>query len=107
MSKIQFESNGSTYTLEFDRKSAMDAERMFGISISEVQSGKVSMLPLLFAGAFVKHHPHIKSGVVSGMLDKMGDKASLYQALAGMYLEAASTVLEDPEEGNALAWKLL
>lgn len=107
MSQIKFESNGTTYTLEFDRNTAMQAERMFDISIGEVQAGKISMLPSLFAAAFMKHHPNIKNGVVSGMLDKMSDKAGLYQMLAAMYLETASSVLEEPDAGNALTWKAM
>ena len=107
MSQIKFQSNGATYTLEFDRSTAMQAERMYDVSISEVQSGKVSLLPALFAAAFMKHHPHIKGGVVSGLLDQMGDKAGLYQELARMYMETASSVLEEPEEGKALAWKTI
>ena len=41
------------------------------------------------------------------MFDKMSDKAGLYQMLAAMYLETASSVLEEPDAGNALTWKAM
>ena len=107
MSKIQFQSEGATYTLEFDRETAMEAERLYDISVNEVSQGKVSYLAPLFFAALKKHHPHMKATTKQALFDKMGNRAELYQRLSVMFAETASSVLEDPDEGNALTWKAI
>lgn len=103
---ITFEDKGTTYTLEFDRETAVRAERAFGISMAELQTGKTYMVRDLFAAAFVKHHPHIKPTTVQSFYDRITDKVDLYNKLALMYAAAAGTLLEDPEDmGNAISWK--
>lgn len=106
--KIKFEYEGTTYTLEFDRDTAQKAERAFGISIGEIQSGKTYLVHDLFMAAFMKHHPHIKPSVVDGFFENIKDKTELYQTLAKMYAEAAGSLLDEPEdEGKAIGWKVV
>lgn len=106
--RITFESNGTTYTLEFDRDSATRAERTFGISLSDLQSGKTYLVHDLFFAAFIKHHPHIKGPVVEDFFNRMPDKTELYQKLVQMYAAAAGSLLDDPEdEGKVLSWKVV
>lgn len=106
-SMIKFESNGTTYTLEFDRASVVKAERLYDISMSELATGKTGMMQMLFYAAFIKHHPNMKRNVMEGFWDSMPDKTGLYEALVTMYAEVANATLEDPEEGKALAWKVV
>lgn len=104
--QIVFESNGAKYTLEFDRDTAQRAERGLGISMSELQSGKTYMVHDLFAAAFLKHHPHAKPSTIDGFFEAISDKAGLYEALVEMYVDAAASLLEEPEEGKAISWKV-
>lgn len=105
--RITFESNGSTYILEFDRDSAQRAERSLGISMADLQSGKTYLVHDLFMAAFIKHHPHIKGTVVDQFFENIENKTELYSALVRMYAEAAGSLLDDPEdEGKAISWKV-
>ena len=103
--RITFEYEGAEYILEFDRESAQRAEMMFDVSMNELLSGKTSMMYALFTAAFLKHHPKIKTSTVQMFWNRMPDKQELYMALVTMYYNTVGTLLEDPEEGNALSWK--
>ena len=105
MSRIEFESNGTTYTLEFDRRSAEVAERTMGLSLSDLLNGKLTLFPSLFQAAFLKHHPKIKPSVVQAFFESMEDKQELFQALVGMYAECVTTLVDEPEEGKGNSWK--
>lgn len=102
---IKFDYNGTTYVLEFDRESAVRAERMYDISMSELQSGKSYLAEALFAAALAKHHPKMKSSTAKTLFDLMEDKVGLYTKLTGMYAAAAGSLLDDPsDEGKAITW---
>lgn len=104
--RIVFESNGAKYTLEFDRDTAVKAERAFGISLAELQSGKTYIVHDLFVASFMKHHPHIKGQVVEEFFKNISNKSELYSKLVTMYAAAAGSLLEEPEdEGKAISWK--
>ena len=63
MSKlINFTYEGKDYTLEYTRRSIEKMEQR-GFKLSEVTDKPVSTLPLLFAGAFLAHHPSEKMEV--------------------------------------------
>ena len=98
---IKFTYNNITYTLEFDRKTCEVAERTFGISLTDITSGKVTMVPLLFQAAFMKHHPKMRPSKINEIYASMEDKQGLYEALASMYAECVNTLLDEPDEGNA------
>lgn len=103
--EIVFTDNGVSYTLGFDRASAMKAEKMFDLSLSEAVSGKASAIQSLFFAAFIKNHPHIKPRTMLQLWDKLEDKQGLYEALVGMYGNTAGSVLEEPEQGKGIGWK--
>lgn len=107
MSMIEFEKDGTSYTLEFDRKTCEIAERSLGLSLSDVMSGKLTYLPVLFQAAMRKHHPSLKHTQILEILNSMGDKMDLYQALVTMYADCVSTLVDEPEEGKATSWKLV
>ena len=107
MSKIEFEHEGVTYTLEFNCRTAELAERNYDISLNDLSSGKLTLFPALFQAAFTMHHPKVKSSKIRSILEGMDDKSGLYEALVGMYAETVSTLLDDPDEGNATSWKMV
>ncbi len=104
---IKFSYEGSDFLLEYDRESAERAESLFGISPTEVFTGKVTVMKALFAGAFIKHHPKAKTTTIDALWDLMPDKDELYKTLVGMYMNTVGTLLEDPEEGKALSWEAM
>lgn len=103
--EIVFTDNGVSYVLGFDRASAMKAEKMFDLSLSEAMSGKASAIQSLFFAAFIKNHPHIKPRTMQQLWNKLEDKQSLYEVLVGMYGNTAGSVLEEPEQGKGIGWK--
>lgn len=50
--------NGREYTLEYSRKSVAKTEAA-GLDVNRLDSASMTMIPLLFWGAFLMHHPHM------------------------------------------------
>ncbi len=99
--QILFTHNGTDYTLEFTRASIQKLEAR-GFDISEVKKKPMTYLPLIFAGAFVAHHPFVKKEVVDDIFNQMKDKETLFDKLATMYNDPMEAMMES--EGN-LEWK--
>ena len=57
--------SGKTYTLEYTRKSVEQMEKQ-GFIAEDVQKKPMTMLPALFAGAFLAHHRYVKQDVIDG-----------------------------------------
>ena len=49
---------GREYTLEYSRKTVVKAEQA-GLDVNRLESASMTMIPLLFWGAFLMHHPHM------------------------------------------------
>ena len=49
---------GREYTLEYSRKSVVKVESV-GLDVNQLESKSMTMIPLLFWGAFLMHHPHM------------------------------------------------
>lgn len=99
--QIIFTYKDKEYTLEFTRASILKLEAR-GFDISEVKSKPMTYLPLIFAGAFLAHHPYEKKEVVDEILAQFKDKETLFEKLGEMYNEPIRALTE--EEGN-LEWK--
>ena len=50
--------NGREYTLEYSRKTVEKTEKA-GLDVNEIESKSMTMIPLLFWGAFLMHHPYM------------------------------------------------
>lgn len=101
---VQFEYNGCVYTMEFNRRSVEVAEQRFGISITELQSGKMAYLPGLFQCSLLMHHPHMKQSTVDMLFNRMENKLDLMMCLMELYANAINSMFEEPEEGKAISW---
>lgn len=102
MSKqITFAHEGKEYILEYTRASVKKMEAR-GFVVTDVSKKPVSSLPLLFAGAFLAHHPYEKKEVVDTIFDQFRDKEGLLQKLGEMYNDPIRSMTES--EGN-LEWK--
>lgn len=102
--QIKFTINEKTYTLEFTRKSVETMEKQ-GFSIHEVSDKPMSVLPQLFAGAFLAHHKFEKREVINDIFAKMTNRSELFSTLVEMYNEPIIAIMDEPEsdEGN-VSW---
>ena len=105
MSKqLNFNYNGTDYTLEFTRRTVEQMERE-GFVADDIKTKPMTMLPTLFAGAFKAHHRLVKREVIDAIYDKMTDKTGLIAALAAMYNEPLMALLDEPAESSEnLTW---
>lgn len=96
--------DGKEYVLEFTRKTVAAMEER-GFSTREISEKPMSRLPMLFAGAFMAHHPFVKQSTVDAILGKLKNKDELWGKLGEMYSEPIETLMDEPEEdeGN-LTW---
>lgn len=98
---------GVTYTLEYTRKTVEMMEKS-GFVADDMERKPMTMLPALFAGAFLAHHRFVKRDVIDNIYSRMNHKDELIAALAEMYNEPLLSLLDEPEqEGNEgnLSWK--
>lgn len=98
---IRFEYEGKPYTLEFNRKTVKQMENA-GFDPTELAHKPMTMLPQLFAGAFLKNHKYTKQDVIDKIFDHIADKEQLIGKLAEMYNEPLEALLnaDNGEEGN-------
>ena len=50
--------SGHEYTLEYSRRTVAKTEQA-GLDVNQLESKSMTMIPLLFWGAFLMHHPHM------------------------------------------------
>lgn len=93
--------SGKAYTLEFNRKSVEAMERQ-GFVVSEITNKPMTVLPALFRGAFMMHHPSVRRDAIDALFAKISDKSGLIEKLAEMYNEPILALIENDEadEGN-------
>ena len=98
---------GVTYTLEYTRKTVEMMEKN-GFVTDDVQRKPMTMLPALFAGAFLAHHRSVKRDVIDSIYARLNHKDELISALVEMYNEPLLSLLDEPEQddnGGNLNWK--
>ena len=104
MSKIVLNYEGKEYDLEYSRQSVKMMESQ-GFVLDEITSKPMTMIPMLFAGAFIKNHSGkdgVKRKVIDEIFDNIADKNGLMEVLMEMYAETLSTLTESNDgEGNA------
>lgn len=107
MSKITITFEKNNYELEFNRNAVRMMEGQ-GFNIDALTTQPVTMIPMLFYGAFSKNHTGIKRNLVDKIYDSLSNKQGLIAALVEMYAETVSTLMEgSPEtEGNAV-WEVV
>ena len=102
--QIKFEYNKKEYTLEYTRESVKQMERE-GFVASEIIEKPMLTLPKLFAGSFKAHHKiDVKQKTIEEIFERFNNKQALIEKLAEMYAEPIETLMDDVDEGNAIAW---
>jgi hypothetical protein len=101
--QISFEFEKKKYTLEYTLRTAGQCEQD-GFIIDALGDKPATMIPLLFHWAFVRHHRGITKQQTSKIYDQMNHKTELVTALAEMYADAVSALVDtddEEDEGNA------
>lgn len=103
MSKINLTYDKVDYSLEYSRQSVRTMEGQ-GFVLDEITSKPMTMLPMLFSGAFIKNHKGVKRSTIDEIFDNISDKGALMQALVELYAETLSVLTEDSaeNEGNVV-----
>lgn len=104
MSKITMTYGKTEYVLEYNRQSVKTLEGQ-GFRLDEITAMPMTMIPMLFHGAFFKNHKGVKRNTIDEIYEGIGDKTGLIQALAEMYAETLSALTDDSSEGN-VTWAL-
>ena len=73
---IVFEYEGKTYTLTYTRQSIKVVEKL-GFDINELASKPMTMLPLLFHGAFLANHRGVQQDRTEEILYALPDRNRL------------------------------
>ena len=92
---------GREYTLEYSRKTVAKAEQA-GLDINCLDSKSMTMIPILFWGAFLMHHPHMTREQTDKILfDGLGGLNEQEMAYLGkLYAEPFATLIASEGEGE-------
>lgn len=93
--------DGREYTLEFNRKSVSKTEQA-GLDINKLDTATMTMIPILFWGAFQWHHPHMTREQTDKILfDGLGGLNEEEMAYLGrLYAVPFSTLMATEGEGG-------
>ncbi len=105
MSKIALTHEGKEYILEYNRQSVKQMEGQ-GFALNDITNKPVTMIPMLFEGAFIKNCKGVKRKVISEIYDNISDKTGLIEVLMEMYVDTLSTLTEENTEGN-VSWAIV
>ena len=105
MSKINLTYEKKEYVLEYNRQSVKTMESQ-GFVLEDLTAKPMTMIPLLFQGAFIKNHRGIKRNLMDEIFEEIGDKTALMEALMEMYAETLTSLTDDNGEGNA-TWAMV
>ena len=104
MSKIVLNHDNKEYELEYSRQSVKMMESQ-GFILEELATKPMTMIPMLFAGAFLKNCKGVKRALIDEIYKGAPDKTALVEALMELYTDTISTLTDDTEEGN-VTWTL-
>ena len=102
--QLRFTYQNKEYTLEYNRKSVEMMEKK-GFVAGDIETKPLTVLPALFAGAFLANHRFEKQEVIEAIYAKMTNKQELIGKLAEMYNEPIMALLSEPDESEGnLDW---
>ena len=92
---------GREYTLEYSRRTVEKTEKA-GFNTSEVESKSMTMIPLMFWGAFLMHHPYMTKEQTDKILfDGLGGlKEEELAHLGKLYAAPVQTLIATEDKGN-------
>lgn len=92
---------GREYTLEFSRKTVAKTEQA-GLDVNRLESASMTMIPLLFWGAFLMHHPHMTREQTDKILfEGLGGLNESEMAYLGkLYAAPFQTLISSEDKAN-------
>ena len=105
MSKINLTYEKKEYILEYNRQSVKTMESQ-GFVLEDLTAKPMTMIPLLFQGAFIKNHRGIKRNLMDEIFEELDNKTALMEALMEMYAETLGSLTDSTGEGNA-TWAMV
>ncbi len=105
MKQITFDYQGKEYTLEYTRNSVRTMERR-GFVADDISTKPMSVVPDLFAGAFLANHPQLKRDKIDKIFESLTGRTKLIAALIEMYNDTIETLLDtnEDDEGKNANW---
>lgn len=97
--QLKFTYQDKDYCLEFTRKSVETMERN-GFVASDITDKPMTVLPALFAGAFLANHRFVKTDIINEIFSKMTNKSELIGKLSEMYNEPIMALVDEPDEAE-------
>ena len=97
--QLKFTYQDREYCLEYTRKSVETMEKQ-GFVAGDITEKPMTVLPALFAGAFLANHRFVKKEVVDEIFSKMTNKSELIGKLSEMYNEPIMALVDEPEESE-------
>lgn len=102
--QLRFTYQNKEYILEYTRATVAMMEKK-GFVASDIETKPITVLPALFAGAFLANHRYIKDDIIDAIYAKMKNKQELIGKLAEMYNEPIMALVDEPEESEGnLDW---
>ena len=102
--QLRFTYENKEYVLEFTRRSVEIMEKK-GFVASDIDTKPMTVLPALFAGAFLANHKFEKPEVIDKIYSKLTNKQGLIGKLAEMYNEPIMALVNEPDESEGnLDW---
>lgn len=107
--KIELSYEGVDYTLEYNRE-AVEFMEANGLRIKEIQEKPVSMVGILWKGAFYKNHSNEKLEKIQEIYEHIPKRAELNAALSAMFYETYAVLIgnsdEKEENSKNIEWKM-
>ena len=107
--KIEFSYEDKDYCLEYDRDSVNYIEAR-GFDVNAIAKSPVTMVELMFEGAFIKNHKTIKRDKIERIYQSLNNKGELMNQLIEMISETYNSMFDtDEEEGDSKNknWKIV
>lgn len=99
MKQITFTFEDREYTLEYTKNTVRQMERR-GFVAEDIATKPMTVIPDLFAGAFLSKHPQLKREKIDKIYEAMNGKQRLIRALTDMYNETIEGLLDEVESGE-------
>lgn len=93
--------NGREYTLEFSRKTVAKTEQA-GLDVNRLESASMTMIPILFWGAFLMHHPYMTKEQTDKILFNglCGLSDEEMEHLGKLYAAPFKTLISNEDKGS-------
>lgn len=106
--KIEFNYDGEDYILEYNREAIKYMESR-GLDLSAIQKQPITMVEILWQGAFFKNHRKENFSRIQEIYENIGNKTELNAALSEMFYETYSILIgdnEDEKNPKNISWKM-